>query len=408
MGRVVVTGLGLVTAVGIGREEFWESIVSGRSGISEISTFDSSAFRVHRGGEIHEFGEQVGDLLEVAERDLGRASQFALAASRLALADAGIETGQLDPGRTGVVMGTTSGEPLEIERFTDLDLAGELDALGTEFPNRYASHSIPSRVASAFGIHGGGGPVMLPVACAAGNCAIAHASDLLRSGEADMMLVGGSDAFSRIPYTGFAGILAVAPERCQPFDRHRRGMIPGEGCGMIVLERAAHAGSRGARVYAEVAGCGISCDATHMTGSHPEGRGAVRAMEKALSEAGLIPEQIDYISAHGTGTKSNDFHETLSAKKAFGEHAYRVPMSSIKSMIGHSMGAASAIEAAMCALAIERGIVPPTINLEEPDPDCDLDYVPNEARKLQVDAAMSNAYAFGGTNASIILKRFEG
>lgn len=406
MDRVVVTGLGLVTPVGHGVAEPWGNLLAGQQAFREVKSFDASKFRVHRGAEIHDFEEGAQKLLAADERGLGRAAQFALAASRLSLQDAQLPPEHLDPERSGIVMGTTSGEPSEIERFNDLGLEGTPDALGAQFVDRYPCHRIPSRIASILGLHGGGGPLMLPVACAAGNCAIAHAFDLLRGGEADVMLAGGSDSFSRITYTGFSALFAIAPERCQPFDQKRRGMIPGEGAGMLILERLPHAEARGAPIYAELAGCGISCDASHMTGSHPEGRGAARAMEKALSEAGANLEKIDYISAHGTGTKSNDYHETLAVKKVFGEQAYKIPMSSIKSMIGHTMGAASAIEAAACALAIKHRRVPPTMNLENADPDCDLDYVANEAREVNVSLAMNNAYAFGGTNASVILKRF--
>jgi 3-oxoacyl-[acyl-carrier-protein] synthase II len=219
------------------------------------------------------------------------------------------------------------------------------------------------------------------------------------------MLAGGADAFSRISYSGFAGLLAIAPQKCQPFDRNRKGMIPGEGAAILVLERRESAEARGARIYAEVAGYGLSCDAFHMTGSDPTGRGAARAMEKALEQCSHAPQDIDYISAHGTGTKSNDYHETVAVKAVFGEQAYRTPISSVKSMLGHTMGAASAIEAAVCCLAITHRVIPPTMNLEEPDPECDLDYVPNEARVHSVEMAMNNSYAFGGTNASLILKR---
>jgi 3-oxoacyl-[acyl-carrier-protein] synthase II len=258
-------------------------------------------------------------------------------------------------------------------------------------------------VATDLGIYGGGGPVMLPVACAAGNCAIGHAYDLLKADEADVMLAGGSDAFSRITYSGFCGLFAVAPERCQPFDKNRKGMIPGEGAAVLVLEKKAHALARGARIHAEIRGYGLSCDAFHMTGSSKDGGGAARAMEKACRSAGIKPSSIGYISAHGTGTKSNDFNETLAVKKVFGEHARSTPMSSIKSMIGHTMGAASAIEACACALALSHGVLPPTMNYEQADPDCDLDYVPNAAREKSFSFAMNNAYAFGGTNASLIV-----
>jgi len=404
LSSITVTGLGLVTSIGAGVEIFWSHLLEGRSGFSEIVSFDTSRYRVHRGAEIRDESWSDG-VLDESDRQFGRATQLALAASRMALKDAGIAPNELDPARTGVVMGTTSGEPHEVERFNDLDLAHRLDELGARFTERYPCNHIPGLVAARLGVYGGGGPVMLPVACAAGNCAISHAFDLLRTGEADVMLAGGVDAFSRIPYTGFAGLLAVAPEKCQPFDRNRKGMIPGEGAAILVLEGRERAEKRGARIYAEIAGYGLSCDAYHMTGSDPDGGGAARAMEKALGQSGCAPEDIDYISAHGTGTKSNDYHETLAVKRVFGEHAYRTPISSVKSMLGHTMGAASAIEAAVCCLAITHGIIPGTMNYEEADPECDLDYVANAARQQPVRVAMNNAYAFGGTNASLILKR---
>jgi 3-oxoacyl-[acyl-carrier-protein] synthase II len=246
---------------------------------------------------------------------------------------------------------------------------------------------------------------MIPTACAAGNYAIAHAVDVLRAGRADVMLAGGADAFSRITYTGFHRLGAIAPERCQPFDRNRKGMIPGEGAALLVLEPLERALARGARVYAELAGYGLSCDAHHMTAAHPEGDGAARAMERALADAGASPGEVDYISAHGTGTPTNDRLEILAVRRVFGEAARRTPMSSIKSMIGHTMGAASAIEAAVCALAVAEGRIPPTMNLEEPEED--LDFVPNAAREHRVGLAMNNAYAFGGNNASVILRKCE-
>jgi 3-oxoacyl-[acyl-carrier-protein] synthase II len=212
--------------------------------------------------------------------------------------------------------------------------------------------------------------------------------------------------FSRITYTGFARLGAIAPERCQPFDRGRKGMIPGEGAAMLLLESEEHAQSRGAIPYAEVAGYGLSCDAHHMTSGHPAGDGAVRAMEAALASAGLHPEDVSYISAHGTGTPVNDRLETLAIKRVFGRSAYGIPVSSIKSMLGHAMGAASAIEAAACALAVWSDRVPPTMHLEEPDPTCDLDYVPNAAREHRVGVAMNNAYAFGGNNSCVIVRKY--
>ena len=402
--RVVVTGLGVVTSIGAGREQFWESLLAGRCGISVVESFDTSAFGVHRGGEVKNF-DAAAHLRRLDATRIGRASQFAAVAARMALADAGVAPDSLEPLRAGVSMGTTSGEPLEVERFNDSYVAKELDRVGPEFMGRYPCHLISANVAEELGFAGVN--VMIPTACAAGNYAVAHAFDVLRSGRADLMLAGGSDAFSRITYTGFARLGAVAPEICQPFDRNRKGMIPGEGAGVLVLEPLKRAAARGARIYAEVAGYGLSCDAHHMTAAHPEGDGAARAMSRALEESGMRPEDVSYVSAHGTGTPTNDRLETIAVKRLFQEHAYRVPVSSVKSMLGHTMGAASAIEAAVCALAVHTDWIPPTINLEEPDPECDLDYVPNRAREHTVNVAMNNAYAFGGNNASLVLKKCE-
>ena len=246
---------------------------------------------------------------------------------------------------------------------------------------------------------------MIPAACAAGNYAMGFACDALRGRRADVMLAGGADAFSRITYTGFARLGAIAPERCQPFDRNRKGMIPGEGAAVLVLEPLDRARARGARIYAEIAGYGLSCDAHHMTAAHPEGEGAAVAMGRALEASGLDAEAVSYVSAHGTGTPTNDRLETLALRKVFGSRARQVPTSSVKSMLGHTMGAASAIEGLVCALAVHEDRVPPTINFTEPDPDCNLDCVPNEAREIEVDVAMSNAYAFGGNNASVVFRK---
>jgi 3-oxoacyl-[acyl-carrier-protein] synthase II len=248
---------------------------------------------------------------------------------------------------------------------------------------------------------------MLPSACAAGNYAIGWAADLIGCGRAELMLAGGADAFSRITYSGFAQLNAIAPEKCQPFDKNRKGMVPGEGAAVLILESLDHAVRRGAPIYCEVVGYGLSCDAHHITAAHPQGDGARRAMSKAIAAAGLQTTDIDYISAHGTGTPGNDHRETLAVKAVFGERAYDIPMSSVKSMLGHTMGAASAIEAAVCALALSEQKVPPTINYETPDPDCDLDYVPNHARALSMRYVMNNAYAFGGNNSSVVFGRWR-
>jgi len=412
-GRVVVTGIGAVTPVGSGREEVWERLLAGTCGTGPVTSFDTSAYPVHQGGEVHGFRpEDHVATLKVA--GLGRASQLAVAAAHMALDDAGlgsaplVSTGSgdqtigLPPERCGVAMGTTSGEPQEVEALDD-DLVGErLDRAGEGFIARYPCHVIAANVAAELGFAGVN--AMIPTACAAGNYAIAYAVDALRSGRAELMLAGGADCFSRITYTGFARLGAISPDLCRPFDRDRQGMIPGEGAAVLVLESLERARRRGATIYAEVAGYGLTCDAHHMTAADPEGAGGARAMERALAESGVRPEEVSYISAHGTGTPTNDRQETIAMKRVFGEHARKVPISSVKSMLGHTMGAASAIEAAVCSLAIHTGRIPPTLHLETPDPECDLDYVSGSSRELPVAVAMNNAYAFGGNNASVIFR----
>jgi 3-oxoacyl-[acyl-carrier-protein] synthase II len=398
--RIVVTGIGVVTSVGIGVEPFWRNLLAGQSGIGPVESFDTGRYAVHLGGEVKSF--RPSDFVkELPVDSIARASQLAIAAARLALADAGLSSDVTDASTVGVSIGTTSGEPEMIERFDDMELAGSRESIGGEFIGQYPCHVIAAHLASELGFRGPN--LVIPTACAAGNYAISHALDTLRFEGADIMLAGGSDAFSRITYTGFARLGAIAPERVQPFDKNRKGMIPGEGAAVLVLESLTRANARGARIYAEVAGYGLTCDAHHMTA--PQGDGAARAMQMAMADAGITPADVGYISAHGTGTAVNDRVETGAVKQAFGDVAYRVPMSSIKSMLGHTMGAASAIEAAACALAVRDGQLPPTINLETSDPDCDLDYVPNEARSQVVDVAMNNAYAFGGNNASVIFRK---
>jgi 3-oxoacyl-[acyl-carrier-protein] synthase II len=396
---VVVTGMGMVTSIGSGREQFWESLLAGRCGFGPVKSFDTSGYGVHLGAEIVDFNP--GDYVHRLNPELiGRSSQLAIAAARLALADAHLDLNNVDRERAGVCVGTTSGEPYYIERFDDHYVQGSLSRLGDEFITRYPCHVVPGHVATELGF--GGETMMIPTACAAGNYAIAHACDVLRAGKAELMLAGGADSFSRITYSGFARLGAIAPEICQPFDRNRKGMVPGEGAGMLLLELKEKAVARGAHIYCEVAGYGLSCDAHHMTAAHPQGEGAARAIKMALRQSGVAPEEVDYISAHGTGTPTNDRLETIAMKKTFNDLAYKVPISSIKSMLGHTMGAASAIEAAVCALAIAHQQIPPTMNLRDQDPECDLDYVPNVARKRAVRVAMNNAYAFGGNNSSVV------
>jgi 3-oxoacyl-[acyl-carrier-protein] synthase II len=404
MRRVVVTGIGLITPVGLGWRATWEALLAGRSGIEPVRSFDTSAFPVHIGAEVKEFSPERY-LRRRAAPAMGRSSQFAVAAARMALDDSGLDLDALDRRRIGVSMGTTSGEPSFVEKYNNVRKQDGLGAIPADIFPKYPSNVIPSNIAIEFDLHGPS--LMIPTACAAGNYAIGYAFDLIRMGRVDAMLAGGADAFSRITYMGFARLGAIAKERCQPFDKNRKGMVPGEGAAVLVLEEAEAAQARGVRIVAEILGYGISCDAHHMTAAHPQGEGAVRAMARALKESGLSSKQVDYISAHGTGTPTNDRAESIAVRSLFGDRAGTVPISSIKSMLGHTMGAASAIEAAACALALDTGMLPPTINYEEPDPECDLDYVPNVARETHPRVALNNAYAFGGNNASLCLARWN-
>jgi len=402
--RVVITGLGVISSIGIGRDVFWDHLMSGYSGIGPISSFDSSEFPVHQGAEVKQF-DPTAYVLNLSPDSIGRASQFAIGAARLAVQDANLHIPEDEAYDCGVAIGTTSGEPGIIERFDDQFVASHLDEVSSRFIATYPCHVLAAHVACELGL--AGAVLTIPTACAAGNHAIARAYDELRSGKAKVMLAGGADAFSRITYAGFARLGAIAPELCQPFDLNRKGMIPGEGAAFLVLETLEHALNRSAAVYSEVAGYGLSCDAYHMTAADPQGSGGVRAMECALAFAGLSPDDVDYISAHGTGTPTNDRLETIAIKRVFGNRAARIPVSGIKSMLGHAMGAASAIEALACVLAIRDGCIPPTINLYHSDPQCDLDYVPLTGRKHEVKVALSNAYAFGGNNSSLLLARYE-
>lgn len=403
MRRVVITGIGVVSPIGASTDGFWQKLLSGTCGIGPVQSFDTSAFPVHIGAEIPDF-RPADHLVRQSPDSMGRGAQLAVAAARLAVGDGDLELSDQERLSTGVCLGTTTGEPLQVEAYNDSRLPDRNPDSPTLF-SRYPCAVVAGRVAREFELFGACS--MIPTACAAGNYAIGHASDLIRAGQADVVLAGGADPFSRITYMGFSRLGAIAPERCQPFDRNRRGMVPGEGAAVLILEEAGRARARGARIYAVVAGCGLSCDSHHMTAGHPDGEGAVRAMAAALRESGIDSRDVDYVCAHGTGTPTNDRIESVAMKALFGAEASKVPTSSIKSMLGHTMGAASAIEAAACALAIQTGVVPPTINYEEPDPDCDLDCVPNEAREIHPAVVLNNAYAFGGNNACLCLRRFE-
>lgn len=380
MPRVLVTGLGAVSALGAGVRPFWEGLAAGRSAFSRVSSFDAKEYRSQAGAEIREGQGPPRGCFE-----------YALAAAREALADAGLRV-PLGP-RAGLVLGSTSGEETALERVMDGFAAFGPELVSAARP--WAPGRLAARVAAEVG---GEGPcLMLMTACAAGNYALAWGRDKIASGEADLMLVGGVDVFSRVLYSGFNRLLAVAPERCEPFSKGRRGLIPSEGCGMLVLESEGRARARGVRAYAELLGCGFSSDARHVT--QPDEDGVARSIRLCLEDAGLSPGDVDYVNAHGTGTPINDKNETAALKKALGARAASVPVSSIKSMIGHAMGAASALEGVACCKILETGLLPPTANFTPGDPDCDLDYVAEGARRADPRVVLSDAFAFGGGNA---------
>jgi len=399
--RIVITGLGAVSSIGIGKRDFWNALIKGSSGISRIESFDTSVFSNHNGGEV-----KIFDALQFMSKrkaaSLGRASQFAVSAAGLALRDAGIKTDDLDPDTSGVCIGTTMGESQVLEVLNEAWVKHGIDAIDSKLVVGYPCNVLSSNVAIEYQLKGPN--LTIPNACAAGNFAAGYAFDLMRSGQADLMLVGGADAFSRIAFIGFNRMLAVAPLKCQPFDKNRKGMMVAEGAGIIVMETLERALKRNAGIYAELLGYGVSCDAHHMTA--PLADGISRAVEKAIKESSISPDQVSYFSAHGTGTTANDRQECLAIKKVFGSNYKNVPVSSIKSMLGHTMGAASALETIACCLAIKEDIIPPTINYETPDPECDIDCVPNLARKHKVNIALNSASAFGGNNACLVLGKF--
>ncbi len=399
--KVVVTGLGVISSIGIGREEFWDNLIQGKSGISRVASFDTSDYPTHFGGECKNFQpDKFIDRRKI--KNIGRASQLAISATRLALADAG-SIDIRDSERVGVVLGTTMGESQIIEEINKVWTKQGEQYVDLRLIARYPCNVLPSNVAIEFKLNGPN--YIIPTACAAGNYAIGYAFDLIRQNEADIMLAGGTDAFSRLAFTGFNRLYAVAPEKCQPFDKNRKGMLVGEGAAVVVLETLDSALKRQADIYAEILGYGISCDAYHMTAPDPSG--ISRAIVKALRESGIEYKDVDYINAHGTGTPSNDKAECAAIKAVFKEHAKKLKVSSIKSMLGHTMGASSAIEALACCLTLKKGVIPPTINYETPDPECDIDCTPNKAVEQEVEIVLNNASAFGGNNACLVLRKYH-
>ncbi len=426
MRRVVVTGMGMVTPVGSDLDATWSSLLAGRSGVGPIGLFDARTFPTRIAAEVHEF--RLDDYLPDASRwaEHSRNTKFALAAGAMAMKDSGLAEARpaLNRRRFGVYLGSGEGQQ-DFPRFVRLvQQSAHEGRVNTEtftrmglkelHPIREAEQEpgTPSaHLASVFGAQGPNANCL--TACAASSQAIGEAFELIRRGSADVILSGGTHSMIH-PFgvTGFILLTALStrndePTRAsRPFDRDRDGFILGEGAGMLVLEELEHARARGARIYGEVVGYGSTADAFRITDSHDEGRGAIACIKEALDCAGLDPADIDYINAHGTSTSVNDSIETLAIKRAFGDDAYSVPVSSTKSMMGHLIAAAGSVEAIVCLLAIRDGVLPPTINLENPDPECDLDYIPHEAREQSIDVALSNSFGFGGQNITLILRRF--
>lgn len=397
--RVVVTGLGVISSIGIGKDAFWNNLIQGVSGISEVTGFNTSNHTTHVGGEVKNFNPT--DFMAHNQTKLvGRASQMAIAATKLAFSDAHLDKESLSQLKTSVCLGTTMGEIDSFERVSREWFNSKGCKLSNEFLLQSPVHNISSSVSKEFKAQARSR--IFSTACAAGNYAIGYGHDLLRLNKADLVIAGGADAFSWIAFTGFNKIGATAPKMCQPFDKNRKGMIPAEGAGILVLETLENALSRKAPIYAEILGYGLSCDAYHMT--NPQAGGIAECMKKALYDSQISERDVDYINAHGTGTVYNDRAECAAIKQVLGGR--RIPISSTKSMLGHTMGSASAIEAISCCLSLKHDIIPPTINFQTPDPECDIDCVPNNAIYQTVNIALNNAFGFGGNNSCLVLKKF--
>ena len=409
--RVVVTGLGVITPLGNDADTFWRRLVAGESGVGQITRFDTTDYKVHIAAEVKDFDPE--DYLERRQvRRLDLFSRYAVAAARIAAADADFDP-RPEAERVGAVVGSGVGGLQTLHT--------ETDKLLNKGPDRVNPLLVPMMIPNMGAAHvslalGTKGPLSATcTACAAGSDAIGYAARIIRSGDADVMFAGGSEApISPVGISGFAAARALSLRNddpihaSRPFDAGRDGFVVGEGAGCLVLESLEHAQARGVRIYAELAGAGMSSDAFHMTLPDESGKSQARALKMALAEAGLQPEDVDYINAHGTATGAGDVAETKAIKVALGEHARTVAVSSNKSMIGHCLGASGAIEAVATVLTIVNSLIPPTINLTDPDPDCDLDYVPLESRFRKVDVAASNSFGFGGHNVTLVFRRYDG
>ncbi|HEU5270255.1 MAG TPA: beta-ketoacyl-[acyl-carrier-protein] synthase family protein [Jatrophihabitans sp.] len=416
--RVVITGIGVVAPGAIGAKEFWGLLSEGRTATRGITFFDPTPFRSRVAAEI-DFDPAANGLSRHEIRRMDRAGQLAVVASREAIADSGLDLGSLDPGRLGVTVGTAVGATMSLEQeYRAVSDDGRLYLVdqGYAIPHLY-NHLVPSSFARELAwLCGAEGPVsVVSTGCTSGLDSVGHAVELIRDGSADVMIAGATDApISPTTVRCFDAIKATTPRNddpehaSRPFDRDRTGFVLGEGAAIFVLEELERARSRQAEIYAEIAGFASRCNAFHMTGLRADGAEMGEAITVALNEARMNPEQIDYINAHGSGTKQNDRHETAAFKLSLGEYAYRVPVSSIKSMIGHSLGAIGSLEIAASVLAIRSNVVPPTANLENPDPECDLDYVPRVAREWRTDAVLSVGSGFGGFQSAMVLRELTG
>ena len=411
--RVVITGMGVVSPVGIGTEEFWNALMAGKSGIGPITEFDPEGFPVRIAGEVKDFDavKYVGD--RKAVRHMDRNVQFAVAAAKMAVEDAKLDMSVENPDRVGTIIGTGIGGINTME-----ETVHRIDTRGPAKVNPFAvpmmiANMAAGQVSINFGLMG---PVLADVtACASGNNAIGRATRTIQYGDADVMFAGGTEAaVAKTPMAGFAAMKALSSRECPPeeascpFDVRRDGFVLGEGSGVLILEELEHAKKRGAHIYAEVIGYGSNGDAYHITAPRPGGELAARCMKKAIDDAGISPDDIDYINAHGTSTGLNDKNETKAIKDVLGKHAYDVVINSTKSMTGHLLGGAGGVEAVFTALALRDQFAPPTIHYEQPDPECDLDYVPNVGREMSMTYALSNSLGFGGHNACLLLRKWEG
>ncbi|MEW5761780.1 MAG: beta-ketoacyl-ACP synthase II [Bacillota bacterium] len=409
--RVVITGMGVISPVGTGLDAFWSALVRGISGVREITRFDASAYRTRIAAEVVDFvAEEYLDRKEARRMD--RFTQFAVACTRMALEDARLDPSRVDRERVGVSFGSGIGGIQTLEDQARVLLTRGPDRVSPFFVPMMIGNMAAGQIAISFGFYGPN--VTLVSACASSNHAIGDAFKMVQSGTADIVITGGAEAaITPLALAGFCAMKATStrnedPARAsRPFDAGRDGFVMGEGAAVLVVESEEHARRRGARIYAEICGYGMSCDAYHITAPDPEGHGAARAMAGALEDAGLQPEAIDCINAHGTSTPLNDRVETKAIKRVFGSHAYRLAVTATKSMTGHLLGAAGSLEAVASVLSIWHQVIPPTINYETPDPECDLDYVPNQARPAPVRTVLSNGFGFGGQNASLIFRRFE-